>query len=137
MDRVLKIEEGRGILYMEKLYLVELIDYYYDGQTEDLNQETPVVLGLYGSSNEAKVRIKLEVENYKKASKTKLDIIYDEDLVDGCIESLDIVSDSSRVSLVATKVKVGNSENLVDYNRINYIFDYEKTSDVEVINTVK
>ena len=122
---------------MEKLYLVELIDYYYDGQTEDLNQETPVLLGLYKSSVDAKDRVKKEIEKYKKISKSEITVMVDEDLVDGCIESLDIVSEESRVSMVVTEVIIGSSENLVDYNRINYVFDYEKTSDVEVINEVK
>ena len=122
---------------MEKLYLVELIDYYYDGQTDDLNQETPVLLGLYKSSVDAKGRVKKEIEKYKKISKSEITVMVDEDLIDGCIESLDIVSEESRVSMVVTEVTIGSSENLVDYNRINYVFDYEKTSDVEVINEVK
>ncbi|MBB6624392.1 hypothetical protein H7E67_13200 [Clostridium gasigenes] len=29
---------------------------------------------------------------------------------------------------------IGASKKLVDYNRINYYFDYEKTTDVEEIN---
>ena len=122
---------------MEKLYLVELIDYYYDGQTDDLNQETPVLLGLYKSSIDAKNRVEKEIEKYKKISKSEVTVMVDEDLIDGCIESLDIVSEESRVSMVVTEVAIGSSENLVDYNRINYVFDYEKTSDVEVINEVK
>ncbi|WP_297437445.1 hypothetical protein [uncultured Clostridium sp.] len=122
---------------MEKLYLVELIDYYYDGQTDDLNQETPVLLGLYKNSVDAKDRVKEEIEKYKRISKSEITVMVDEDLVDGCIESLDIVSEESRVSMVVTEVAIGSSENLVDYNRINYVFDYEKTSDIEVINEVE
>lgn len=118
---------------MEKLYLVEQIDYYFDGQSEDLNQETPVILGLYTSVDEAKTRTKVEIENYKKVSNTDLNVYYDEMLEEGCIESFDIVSDNSRVSFVITEVKVGKSKNLVDYNRINYVFDYESTTDEKVI----
>lgn len=119
---------------MDKLYLVELIEYYYDGYSEDLNQETPEILGLYKTKEEYKERLEAEIENYKKVSKTELQILKDEELVEGCMESLDIVSEDSRVTIVVTEVEIGSSRKLVDYNRINYIFDYEKTQDVEIIN---
>lgn len=115
---------------MNKLYLVELIEYYYDGYSEDLNQETPEILGLYKTKDEYKKRVELEIDNYKKASKTELEVMRDEELVEGCMESLDIVSSQSRVTIVVSEVNIGGSNKSVNYNRINYIFDYEKTQDL-------
>lgn len=119
---------------MDKLYLIELIEYYYDGYSEDLNQETPEVLGVYKTKGEYTKRVELEIDNYKKVSKTEIKIMRDEELVEGCMESFDIVSSDSRVNIVVTEIVIGSSNKLIDYNRINYILNYEETQDVEIIN---
>ncbi|MGL4571382.1 MAG: hypothetical protein ACRCVJ_09980 [Clostridium sp.] len=119
---------------MNKLYLVELIEYYYDGYSEGIDQEQPEILGLYTTEKEYKERVEFEINNYKSASRTELEISRDEELVEGCMEVVDIVSEDARVTLIVTEVQIGASKKLVDYNRINYYFDYEKTSEVEVIN---
>lgn len=119
---------------MQKLYLVELIEYYYDGYSEGIDQEQPEVLGLYATEEEYKARVALEIKNYKTASKTELEISRDDELVEGCMEVVDIVSKEARVTLIVTEVNIGSSKKVVDYNRINYYFDYEKTGEVEVIN---
>ena len=119
---------------MNKLYLVELIEYYYDGYSEGIDQEQPEILGLYTTEEEYKERVEFEINNYKRASRTELEISRDEELVEGCMEVVDIVSEDARVTLIVTEVQIGASKKLVDYNRINYYFDYEKTSEVEVIN---
>ncbi|MEG1481770.1 hypothetical protein [Clostridium sp.] len=119
---------------MNKLYLVELIEYYYDGYSEGIDQEQPEILGLYTTEEEYRERVEFEINNYKRASRTELEISRDEELVEGCMEVVDIVSEDARVTLIVTEVQIGASKKLVDYNRINYYFDYEKTSEVEVIN---
>ncbi|SDP67993.1 hypothetical protein [Clostridium gasigenes] len=119
---------------MNKLYLVELIEYSYDGYAESIDQEQPEVLGLYNTKEEYKARVELEISNYKLVSKTNLEITRDDELVDGCMDVVDIVSKDSRVTIIVTELTIGASKKLVDYNRINYYFDYEKTTDVEVIN---
>lgn len=119
---------------MEKLYLVELIEYSYDSFAESIDQEQPEVLGLYVSKEEYKERIELEIKNYKSVSKTELEITRDDELVDGCMEAIDIVSKDARVTIIVTELSIGSSKKLVDYNRINYYFDYEKTTEVEIIN---
>lgn len=119
---------------MNKLYLVELIEYCYDGETEAIDQEQAEVLGLYTTEEEYKARVELEIKNYKIASKTELEITRDDELVEGCMEVVDIVSKDARVTLIVTEVAIGSSKKLVDYNRINYYFDYDKTGEVEVIN---
>ncbi|MEG1002960.1 MAG: hypothetical protein RSF37_06105 [Clostridium sp.] len=119
---------------MNKLYLVELIEYYYDGYSEGIDQEQPEILGLYTTEEEYMERVEFEINNYKRASRTELEISRDEELVEGCMEVVDIVSEDARVTLIVTEVQIGASKKLVDYNRINYYFDYEKTSEVEVIN---
>lgn len=121
---------------MNKLYLVELIEYSYDSFAESIDQEQPEVLGLYTTEEEYKQRVELELHNYKKVSKTELEITRDEELVDGCMEVIDIVSKDARVTIVVTEVEIGTSKKLVDYNRINYYFDFEKTTEVEIINIV-
>lgn len=50
------------------------------------------------------------------------------------VYAIDIVSKDSRVALIVAKVMIGTSKKLVDYNRINYMFDYEKTGEMEIIN---
>lgn len=50
------------------------------------------------------------------------------------MDVVDIVSKDARVTIIVTELTVGSSKKLVDYNRINYYFDYEKTTEVEVIN---
>lgn len=119
---------------MNKLYLVQLIEYSYDGHSESIDQEQPEVLGLYTTKEEYKARVELEISNYKLVSKTELEITRDDELVEGCMEALDIVSKDARVTIIVTEVTIGSSKKLVDYNRINYYFDYEKTTEVEVIN---
>ena len=119
---------------MNKLYLVELIEYSYDGYAESIDQEQPEVLGLYTTREEYKARVELEISNYKLVSKTNLEITRDEELVEGCMDVVDIVSKDARVTIIVTELTIGSSKKLVDYNRINYYFDYEKTTDVEVIN---
>ncbi|MEG2195408.1 MAG: hypothetical protein RRY11_11420 [Terrisporobacter sp.] len=119
---------------MNKLYLVELIEYYYDGYSEGIDQEQPEILGLYTTEEEYRERVEFEINNYKRASRTELEISRDEELVEGCMDVVDIVSEDARVTLIVTEVQIGASKKLVDYNRINYYFDYEKTSEVEVIN---
>ncbi len=119
---------------MNKLYLVELIEYSYDGYAESIDQEQPEVLGLYTTKEEYKARVELEISNYKLVSKTNLEITRDEELVEGCMDVVDIVSKDARVTIIVTELTIGSSKKLVDYNRINYYFDYEKTTDVEVIN---
>lgn len=132
-----KLLEGiKEKLHMDKLYLVELIEYCYDGHSEGIDQEQPEVLGLYTTEEEYKARVELEIKNYKLVSKTEMEISRDEELVEGCMEVVDIVSKDARVTLIVTEVTVGSSKKLVDYNRINYLFDYEKTSEVEVVNLV-
>ena len=121
---------------MNKLYLVELIEYFYDGYSEGIDQDQPQILGLYATEEEYKARVELEINNYKKVSKTELEISHDEYLAEDCMDAVDIVSKESRVTIIVTAVAIGSSKKLVDYNRINYMFDYEKTSDVEVINLV-
>ncbi|MBU3109140.1 hypothetical protein [Clostridium gasigenes] len=119
---------------MNKLYLVELIEYSYDGYAESIDQEQPEVLGLYNTKEEYKARVELEISNYKLVSKTNLEITRDDELVEGCMDVVDIVSKDARVTIIVTELTIGASKKLVDYNRINYYFDYEKTTDVEVIN---
>lgn len=119
---------------MNKLYLVELIEYSYDGYAESIDQEQPEVLGLYTTKEEYKARVELEISNYKLVSKTNLEITRDDELVEGCMDVVDIVSKDARVTIIVTELTIGSSKKLVDYNRINYYFDYEKTTDVEVIN---
>lgn len=119
---------------MNKLYLVELIEYCYDSQAECIEQEQAEVLGLYPTKEEYERRVELEINNYKMASKTELEIIRDEELVEGCMEAIDIVSRDARVTIIVTEVEIGASKKIVDYNRINYYFDYDKTGEVEVIN---
>lgn len=119
---------------MNKLYLVELIEYSYDSFAESIDQEQPEVLGLYTTEKEYKERVELEISNYKLVSKTELEITRDDELVDGCMEVVDIVSKDARVTIIVTELAIGSSKKLVDYNRINYYFDYEKTTEVEIIN---
>lgn len=119
---------------MKKLYLVELIEYYYDAQYESIEQEQAEILGLYATEEEYKERVTNEIKNYKIASKTELEITEDEDLIEECKQVVDIVSKDSRVTIIVTEVALGTSKKLVDYNRINYYFDYDKTGEVEIIN---
>lgn len=121
---------------MDKLYLVELIEYSYDCFSESIDQEQSEVLGLYTSKEEYKARLELEINKYKRVSKTELEIIKDDELVEGCMEAIDIVSKDARVTIIVTELTIGDTKKLVDYNRINYYFDYEKTAEVEVINLV-
>lgn len=119
---------------MNELYLVELIEYFYDGYSDGIDQDQPQILGLYTTEEEYKKRIDLEINNYKIASKTELEITHDEELSEDCMDAIDIVSKDSRVTLIVTKVMIGESKKIVDYNRINYMFDYEKTGEMEIIN---
>ncbi|MGL4989603.1 MAG: DUF7336 domain-containing protein [Sarcina sp.] len=108
------------------LYLVELIEYYYDAYTETINQDEAKILGVYQSEEEARKRVEFEIENYKNASKTKFDVLRDEVLQENCIEALDVISETGRVTLIATQVLTGPSEVKIDYNRINYFKDYDR-----------
>lgn len=108
------------------LYLVELMEYYYDSLTESINQDEVKLLGLYKTEAEARERIEKEINLYKEASKTNIDVLRDEVLQEDCIEALDVVSETGRVTIIATKVSTGDSETKIDYNRINYFFDYDK-----------
>lgn len=109
-----------------QLYLVELIEYYYDNQVKNINQDEAKILGLYESEEEAKNKINLEIENYRKACKSGFDILRDEVLEENCIEALDLVSEKARVTIIGTRVKTGDSGVQIDYDRINYYFDYDK-----------
>ena len=119
---------------MEKLYLVELINYHFDSEDESINQDDVKILGLYKSEEDYKVKVEKEIENFTKVSKTEVQVIRDEELEEGCVEVLDIVSQDARVTIIVSNVSIGDSKKLVDYNRINYYYDYDKTIDVEVIN---
>ncbi|MGL5068335.1 MAG: hypothetical protein ACRC6T_11055 [Sarcina sp.] len=122
---------------MEKLYLVELMNYYFDSESESINQDDSKILGLYKSEEEYKQRIEKEVANFKKVSKTEIQIIRDEELEEGYSEVLDIISQEARVSIIVNEVSLGDSNALIDYNRINYYYDYDNTIEVEVINIEK
>lgn len=122
---------------MEKLYLVELMNYYFDSESESINQDDVIILGLYKSEEEYKARLEQEIDNFKKVSKTNIEVIKDEVLEDGMVEVIDIVSEEARITLIVSDVKIGDSKSLVDYNRINYYYDYDNTVDVEVINLIK
>ena len=50
------------------------------------------------------------------------------------MDVVDIVSEEARVTIIVTAVSIGDSKKLVDYNRINYLLDYDKTTDIEIIN---
>lgn len=119
---------------MNKLYLVELIEYSYDSKSECIDQEQAEILGLYTTEDEYKKRIEKEISNYTLVSKTKLEITRDEELVKDCMDVVDIVSEEARVTIIVTAVSIGDSKKLVDYNRINYLLDYDKTTDIEIIN---
>lgn len=121
---------------MEKLYLVELMNYYFDSESESINQDDVIILGLYKSEEAYKVRLEKEIENFKKVSKTKIEIIKDELLEEGMVEVIDVVSQDARVTLIVSEVSFGDSKALIDYNRINYYYDYDNTVDVEVVNSV-
>ncbi|WP_297522317.1 hypothetical protein [uncultured Clostridium sp.] len=119
---------------MEKLYLVELINYHFDSEDESINQDDVKILGLYKSEADYKVKVEKEIASFTKVSKTEVKVIRDEELEEDCVEVLDIVSQDARVTIIVSNVSIGDSKNLVDYNRINYYYDYDKTIDVEVIN---
>lgn len=118
---------------MNKFYLVELIEYYYDGNAECIDQEHPEILGLYATESEYKSRIELEINNYKTVSKTDIEISKDDELVDGCIQVIDIVSKDSRVTIIVTEVAVGHFNKKIDYNRINYYVDYDKSGEFDEV----
>ena len=118
---------------MNKFYLVELIEYYYDSKEDYIDQEVPQILGLYTTKEEYKARVQLEIDRYKKASKTEVEIYNDEELVEGCIEVLDIVSKEARVTIIVTKVAIGDSRKKIDYNRINYFVDYDKSGEFDEV----
>ncbi|MGL4654422.1 MAG: hypothetical protein ACRCWM_00845 [Sarcina sp.] len=122
---------------MEKLYLVELMNYHFDSESESINQDDVIILGLYKSEEEYKVRVEKEIENFTKVSKTNVEVIKDEVLEEGMVEVIDIVSEEARITLIISKVSLGDSKAMVDYNRINYYYDYDNTIDVEVINSVE
>ena len=122
---------------MEKLYLVELMNYYFDSESESINQDDSKILGLYKSEKEYKERIDVEIANFKKVSKTEVQVIRDEELEDGYADVLDIISEEARISIIVNEVSLGDSNVLVDYNRINYYYDYDNTVEVEVINIEK
>lgn len=108
------------------LYLVELMEYYYDFQTESINQDEVKLLGLYKTEAEARERIEKEINLYREASKTNVDVLRDEVLQENCIEALDVVSEEARVTIIGTKVSTGDSDVKVDHDRINYFFNYDK-----------
>ena len=118
---------------MNKFYLVELIEYYYDSKEDYIDQEVPQILGLYTTKEEYKARVQLEIDRYKKASKTEVEVYNDEELVEGCIEVLDIVSKEARVTMIVTKVNIGDSNKKIDYNRINYFVDYDKSGEFDEV----
>ncbi|MGL5380593.1 hypothetical protein [Clostridium sp.] len=118
---------------MNKFYLVELIEYYYDGKADCIDQEQPEILGLYATEEDYKSRVELEINNYKTVSKTDIEISRDDELVEGCIEVVDIVSKDSRVTIIVTEVTVGDSKKKIDYNRINYYVDYDKSGEFDEV----
>ena len=122
---------------MEKLYLVELMNYYFDSESESINQDDVIILGLYKSEEEYKRRIEKEIKNFEKVSKTNIEVIKDDILEEGTLEVIDLISENARITLIVSEVKLGDSKSLVDYNRINYYYDYDNTVDVEVINIVE
>ena len=122
---------------MEKLYLVELMNYYFDSESESINQDDVVILGLYKSEEEYKRKIEKEIKNFEKVSKTNVEVIKDDILEDGTLEVIDVISENARITLIVSEVKLGDSKSLIDYNRINYYYDYDNTVDVEVINIVE
>lgn len=118
---------------MDKLYLVELIEYHFDSKAECIDQEQAEVIGLYDSKSLYKARVELEINNYKLASKTAVEIFRDDNLVDGCMEAIDIVSKDARVTLLVTEVSLGDSKRKIDYNRINYYVDYDKSGEFDKV----
>ncbi|MGL4450378.1 MAG: hypothetical protein ACRCTZ_04190 [Sarcina sp.] len=117
---------------MERLYLVELMNYYFDSESESINQDDVIILGLYKSEEEYKAKLEKEIDNFKKVSETKVEIIKDEALEEKIVEVIDLVSEKARVTLIVSEVSIGDSKTLVDYNRINYYYDYDNTIDVEI-----
>ena len=99
---------------MNKLYLVELIEYSYDSKSECIDQEQAEILGLYTTEDEYKKRIEKEISNYTLVSKTKLEITRDEELVEDCMDVVDIVSEEARVTIIVTAVSICDSKKLVE-----------------------
>ena len=118
---------------MNKFYLVELIEYYYNSKEEYIDQEVPQILGLYTTKEEYTARVDLEIDNYKTISKTPIEIYRDDELVEACMEAIDIVSEEGRVTIIVTEVTIGDSKKKIDYNRINYFVDYDKSGEFDEV----